>query len=91
MKDTDKILATYFQREQRKAESEQLRVRINKKINNKQMFAWRKITFPAVAAMLLLVVGLTLLRHTQEPKNLFLAKKEIIYQDEDLMIYIKEK
>ncbi len=89
--DTDKLLEQYFQKEQRKEDSLQLQERIAKQTYKKNVFSWRKLTFPAVAATLLLVLfGIAFWTSTQRPNNnVQLAQREIIYEDEDLMIYLK--
>ncbi len=87
--DTDKLLEQYFQKEQRKDASKQLQERIAMQTYKKNVFGWRKITIPAVAATVLLAVGMSLWKSTQQSEPLQLAQKEIIYEDDDLMIYFK--
>ncbi len=87
--DTDKLLEQYFQKEQRKEDSQRLRERIAMQTYKKSVFGWRKITIPAVAATVLLAVGVSFWKNTQQPEPLQLAQKEIIYEDDDLMIYFK--
>ncbi len=87
--DTDKLLEQYFQKEQRKEDCQRLRERIATQTYKKSVFGWRKITIPAVAATVLLAVGVSFWKNTQQPEPLQLAQKEIIYEDDDLMIYFK--
>ncbi len=87
--DTDKLLEQYFQKEQRKEDSQRLQERIAMQTYKKNVFGWRKITIPAVAATVLLAVGGAFWKNTQQPEPLQLAQKEIIYEDDDLMIYFK--
>ncbi len=86
---TDKLLEQYFQKQQRKEDSLQLQKRIAKQTCKKDVFAWKKFTIPAVAATVLLAFGIAFWTSTQQPKNVQLAQREIIYEDEDLMIYLK--
>ncbi len=87
---TDKLLEQYFQKEQRKEDSLQLQERIIKQTYKKSVFGWRKLTIPAVAATVLLIIGISVLKSIQQKEAVQIAQKEIIYEDEDLMIYMEE-
>ncbi len=86
---TDKLLKQYFQKEQRKEDSLRLQERIAKQTYRKSRFNWQRLVIPA-AATVLLIIGFSVWKSTQQKEHLQLAQKEIIYEDEDLMIYLKK-
>ncbi len=90
MKDTNKLLEQYFQEKQLKEDSERLQERIALQTYRKPTFNWQRLAIP-VAATILLIIGVSVWTSKQQQKApIQLAQKEIIYEDDDLLIYIKE-
>ncbi|MBS9768864.1 MAG: hypothetical protein KGV44_15185 [Flavobacteriaceae bacterium] len=87
--DTDKLLEQYFQKEQCKEDSQRLQERIAMQTYKKTVFEWKKLAIPTVAASVLFAVGVSFWKHSQQSEPVQLAQREIIYEDDDLMIYFK--
>ncbi len=85
----DKLLEQYFEKEQRKEDSQRLQERIAMKTYKKNVFSWKKLVIPTVAASVLLAVGVSFWKNMPQPEPVQLVQKEIIYEDDDLMIYFK--
>ncbi len=89
-KDIEKLLESYFQKKQLREESLRLQEKIALQTYQKHTFSWQRFAIP-VAATILLIIGVSVWTDKQKTAPVQLAQKEIIYEDEDLMIYIKEE
>ncbi len=89
-KDINRLLQNYFQQEQQKENSRQLQKRIAMQTASKSIFTWRGLALP-IAASLLLIIGFSVWSSKQQLKNRQLAQENIVYEDNDLLIYIKDE
>lgn len=91
-KDTQSLLAAYFQKEKKIAKSKNLKECIARQTIKKKAFNWKSMAMPVVAATILLVLGLSLWIKQEKKQNTekIASQTEVIYEDEDFIIYIKE-
>lgn len=89
-KNIDNLLDAYFQAEKQTEASEKLQKNIVRHIVSRKRLKMRRIVVP-VAASLLLVVSISFWIQRQKTQHIekTVAQSEIIYEDEDFIIYIK--
>ncbi|PVX49942.1 hypothetical protein C7377_1582 [Balneicella halophila] len=88
-KNTEKQLSDYFEKEKRSSDSDKLKARIASQTIQKRNFTLRKLAIP-IAATVLIALGLSLWAVQNIHHKKQIAQTEILYEDDDFIIYMQE-
>lgn len=84
----DKLLDDFFTLQKREKRGAEIEERIRKQILKEKYHRIKRMIFP-IAAMLLVFIGTTFLLKEKKISNKKIAESQILYQDEDFVLYIE--